>query len=441
MSSFPVLCALLLLVKINAFPAPEQLGIVTKVTSATAWALAVIGSSKERDTSSPPKISTDWVADVLTNRSQNGSQIDINAVSILAQEMSQQRRVLMRPQRMPIAPLEWVGTAREWLNTSTFELPNLVVVSFNGNEYKAASPPVFSDLFSFLQVATYAGEVSFKGRLADRWIFELANTHLEAFIDKAGMPLLLTQAFDVKGVETYAVSYEFLNFRAGEKAPELWSDFNASHATNPVRCPASTDGTQTTDMFIFHPKDNFDIAGQDLADLGGDTAFVCLDVTLNQSHWTDHNYTWLTKWEIEHLPTWGQYANCNGYPSTCLGSETFYPGHEAAYYLGSESSETRQCGKNEEMGEWYSLPIAGECKDGSAPSEGVCSWRRQRRVKTIDGKCLIDQHHFRDICLKDARAPFSSARKVFQAAFESDDIAKGGCPPIATLSDSEEVFV
>merc|ERR1740121_552998 len=69
----------------------------------------------------------------------------------------------------------------------------------------------------------------------------------------------------------------------------------------------------TKPMYIFHPKNEFDIAGQDLGDDKGDTVFVCLDALTNFSSFTDHSYAWLTKWEIEMVPQYGQYQNCNGY--------------------------------------------------------------------------------------------------------------------------------
>ena len=48
---------------------------------------------------------------------------------------------------------------------------------------------------------------------------------------------------------------------------------------------------------------------QDVGDVAGDVLFTCLDVlsTDQQKAMMDHNYAWITQWEIEHVPRYGQY--------------------------------------------------------------------------------------------------------------------------------------
>jgi len=404
-----------------------------------------------RDRTSPPIISPDWVATVLINRSRNGQLTDKGKPSLFAQEVTKQRRALLNFAKFPIVPIEWVGTYQEWYNITTLEAPQFVGISFNGNSYAYAMPNAsrFTDLFGFLKGAKDSGQTTFKGKVVHRWTLQVKlptfEVQLEALIDEFGQPVKLLQATAVQGVNQYESSYEFLSFMPGQTAPELWVNFNETQSEHPLNCsigPSEDFTTLVTDMYIFHPENKFDVAGQDLADLTGETIFVCLDVISNQTSPGDHNYSWLTKWEVEHLAIFGQYANCNGYsPPSCFGKETFLVGHEASYYLGRQPAQLRQCHMNPQVGEWYSLPMAGECKDGATPAYGVCSWRKVRRVKTIEGKCLFTGGKFRNVCLHDARAPFSQSQRMLKTAFDSDDPKEGGCQPIPVSERTKELVV
>ena len=67
----------------------------------------------------------------------------------------------------------------------------------------------------------------------------------------------------------------------------------------------------------------------------------------------------------------------------------------------------------------YSGPRAYPAPDG--PDGVACTWRKKRRVKTIDSRCLFEDHAFRDRCKADARVPFTTAVGAFKAAFASED--------------------
>ena len=82
------------------------------------------------------------------------------------------------------------------------------------------------------------------------------------------------------------------------------------------------------------------------------------------------------------------------------------------------------------MGEWFSLPHGGHCTGGAAPDGKACTWRATR-VKTIDSKCLFEQHGYVAKCAEGAaRAPFKAAEVTFGKAFAAVDPAKGGCPAL-----------
>jgi len=205
---------------------------------------------------------------------------------------------------------------------------------------------------------------------------------------------------------------------------------NVSSCAHPSVCPTTQPLVpRNMSMWIFHPAHNFNISGQDLGDVNGDVFFMCEDLLQGQPSTQDHNYGWVTEWEIELLPKFGQYQNCNNYPPQCIGENDFWVGREAALNLGFP--DAGQCTANDLTGTWYSLPIGGQCAPGAVPGDDSCSWRIVRRVKTIDSLCVTKIHGMRAACALEGRAPFSKAQAVFKAAFASNVNSTGGCPAIA----------
>lgn len=218
-------------------------------------------------------------------------------------------------------------------------------------------------------------------------------------------------------------------------------EFGVSGATPLSEATRDHCPNQCHDVYLPPTPHEYDIAGQDLGDAVGDNVFVCQDLLGGKPKATDAGYQWLTQWTVELLPWFGQYANCNGYGSAqhCASADQYVVGRETPEYMNiaGRSALLRQCGATDpNVGQWFSLPKAGECPPGvrpnfADPSDGGCSWRKAERVKTIDGgKCLIEKHNYRSLCATDRRAPFPSATKAFLAAFASSDASRGGCPEL-----------
>jgi len=68
---------------------------------------------------------------------------------------------------------------------------------------------------------------------------------------------------------------------------------------------------------------------------------------------------------------------------------------------------------------------------GPDASKGQCSWRIIKRVKTIDGLCLLKTHGMMNMCLQEADYPFAKTSAILLDSFDYDDPAQGGCPAIA----------
>jgi hypothetical protein len=84
-------------------------------------------------------------------------------------------------------------------------------------------------------------------------------------------------------------------------------------------------------------------------------------------------YEVVSKWSLEVWSGFGQYALCNGYPPKCIGNEKFLVGREAATGFKDLCG---QCSDNsQDVGSWFSLSAAGQCKGKTEPDGKSCSWR------------------------------------------------------------------
>jgi len=344
------------------------------------------------------------------------------------------------------APSAWVGTRMEWFNSSTWQVHNSSVMVLNGACLALPadeSSSTFSDPFAWVKYAQPDGPClhSSHAKGCTRVALSVNSTAggafattlvLEAVDDIPKYMSNTATCLSPKGCgpvrHNYSQDYVFYDDFKWSVDPAVFTGLNLTSCYHPTACSAPSAVPVNMSMWIFHPAHNFNISGQDVGDVAGDTFFMCEDLLQGQPGYQDHNYGWVTEWEIEMLPQWGQYQNCNGYPSRCIGMNDFLVGREAALNLGYPYAG--QCTKNELTGNWFSLPVSGQCAEGGSPGDGSCTWRITRRVKTIDSLCVTKTHGMRAACALEGRAPFSKAQGVFQAAFASEDSRAGGCPAI-----------
>jgi len=189
------------------------------------------------------------------------------------------------------------------------------------------------------------------------------------------------------------------------------------------------------DAFIFHPAHKFDLFNENVADLLGDTVFICADSISNHS--SVDQFEWVSRYTLQVWSGWGQYAECNrpnpNATGTCIGTETFSVGRESAYGVKEKCG---QCTNNSDTGSWYSLPTLGQCNSTTQPlgpnaTLGHCSWRMLEKKKTIDGKCLLTTNNMLGVCIKERNYPFAQSSAILLQSFESSDPSKGGCAAIA----------
>lgn len=200
--------------------------------------------------------------------------------------------------------------------------------------------------------------------------------------------------------------------------------------------PPICDGGEVTelDVYIFHPANQFDLYNEDVADLLGDTAFICSDAA--SGHTDSDAYEWVSRYSLQVWSGWGDYGECNR-PSpheegVCISFEDYAVGREASFGLKPKGG---QCVDNSDIGSWYSLPKDGMCQNDTQTlgpkGDGNCSWRVVEKLKTINGTCLLKDQGMLNSCLSETSLPFKKTQYVLFNAFNETDPAKGGCPDIS----------
>jgi len=395
-----------------------------------------------------PTIPPAWSAKVNQTNYINGvKQTTIVPVdhTVLVSNSLSKRTASFSPSKFAWAPQAFVGTPSEFMNFTQLFTEDTMDFILNGQKldgsvYKGK----YFDYFSWLAVAKDGGPATFNGTACRKWTFSSAIAHaaFELLVTAAGgTPVFLSMntSWAGPGGGFYLQQIVFHEFRSDESLlPHVWDGYNQTDYTHPAPCPKPSGPLAVdTEIFVFHPKNEFNLTQQDVGDATGDVFFVCVDVLTNQATAIDHHYAWISSWTLHHNAQLGQYQNCNGYPPTCLGAENFLVGHEAAQGLAPHGG---QCQANPLTGEWWSLPAGGRCAQGETPEGGKCTWSATRK-KTIDSKCLLDLHGFKEACAAGGRAPFAAASKIFTQALAEDDVAKGGCPPLNVSSASSELHL
>ena len=388
-----------------------------------------------------PTFPKQWEAAYTLKFLKNGKPmvqvVPINENSIMYSDSELRQSVTLSNVKFPGAPAELVGTGKDWMNFSSVMTEPYEGCIINGETLLQKDPGDFNDLFGWALGAKDGGMVEYNGTMLHAWSLEIAVAGFSSYllVDATGAPVYLDQNVTVKPPSPYAgklrLTYDFHSFTPHKTWPG-WATLTKANFTSPPRCPnegGEDPPAVTKDLYIFHPQNNFNITGQDMGDVTGDVFFTCIDILTGQNTSVDHDYEWITYWQIDLVPRWGQYQNCNGYPPQCFGAENYYVGHEAAQGLGLPMGG--QCEVNNATGEWYSLPAGGKCAAGASPgAAGRCTWA-PTRVKTIDSACLFQQRGFAAACKADGRAPFASAAEKFRLAFASEDPSKGGCPALS----------
>eukprot|EP01102_Stenamoeba_stenopodia_P020186 TRINITY_DN7788_c0_g1_i1.p1 TRINITY_DN7788_c0_g1~~TRINITY_DN7788_c0_g1_i1.p1 ORF type:complete len:433 (+),score=79.90 TRINITY_DN7788_c0_g1_i1:217-1515(+) len=286
----------------------------------------------------------------------------------------------------------------------------------------------FSSFFSWLPYGTYNGLMTVNGRQCDEWVLEYGQGKVLKYCglhSNNSIPVQFTfPAVSIVSTTPGNNSITWSDQIVPGPFPNASEVFATAQScyTNGTACAPSSNGTvETLDFYVFHSPDDFNLANVNVADLEGDTYFVCN--TLRSGGLFSY-FQWLSWWQIQVNTSWGQYSYCNF--GSCFGGSPSLVGREAAEGFGEYEG---QCGDfpNNVVGSWFSLPTDGMCAPGKQVGDDGCSWQVVGRLKTINSTCLFS-HGFANTC--NSTFPLTAANKLFYQAFASDYPQDNGCPPL-----------
>lgn len=316
----------------------------------------------------------------------------------------------------------------------------------------------FVDLFAWAAnpaVSRYTGERVVAGRACSLWYLLSTNQTRISLCAAGNTPVELNVTLSRSGT-TFNFTYQFDRLKLGSEVPEqLLQKLEICDSFAPACENGRGLDPVPLDAYIFHPGmsvEDYNIEDQNVADLAGDAAFICMDWLFHESPRLDHNYTLISRYSLEISPAFGQYRPCNGYPDTippgpsCVPGDPRLVGREAPFSAGE--GELR-CAAGSPLGFWYQLPKGGRCSTGHRPSKEAwatgCTWSVQKRLKTIQQACLLRNHNFLQYCKADVLEDkgFGRSMKALEAAFASEDSSLGGCADVGepVAQDSESMVV
>lgn len=271
----------------------------------------------------------------------------------------------------------------------------------------------FDGLFGWLALATLVGHDSVQGVTCDVWNFTHPGGQSSLCI--AGeVPLYLADTW--RGKMLFSDIKRTVN-RSELEVPDLCM-------VPPRLCGNGSIAKQT--IYVAHPRDNYNISGQDVADLRGDAVFLCQDKMM----WKMGGYHLFSAFELDLVHTFGQYTNFPPPGGFGFGGDGFHVGRETPLGIGRHGGQCEDDADwQAKLGQWLSLPTGSQCLLESQVLGEDCLWRVARRIKTIEMACLFDQHHFLDKCAK-SQPPFDDVTEVLMRALNSDNATHGGCPKV-----------
>ena len=149
--------------------------------------------------------------------------------------------------------------------------------------------------------------ITYRNESVIQYALKFGKTSLELLIGPDGYPRRNSQNITIPRVPpspysgaSFSEVVEFFSFTPDTFiSPDPTIDINIDDYLHPKTCNLRDTSTiENVSMYIFHPANDFDVAGQDLGDAQGDTYFTCVDLLTAKPGAIDHNYQWITLYEV-----------------------------------------------------------------------------------------------------------------------------------------------
>eukprot|EP00440_Ansanella_granifera_P072652 gb/GFBE01078839.1/.p1 GENE.gb/GFBE01078839.1/~~gb/GFBE01078839.1/.p1 ORF type:complete len:455 (+),score=73.31 gb/GFBE01078839.1/:1-1365(+) len=375
---------------------------------------------------SPPKINPQWSATLRFDGDMMG-QVFEGGVGKFHYDMGRRYRLSYKVQSTLFRP-DGMMEQDQLSELSSGSMFNMTIGGVGQNGVCLPFQGEFHDLFSFLSIAEAVGHKLLDGRRCEVWKMEVDNYVMSACIADDGMARELKQGMKGGGAFSGSQTYSFSEVVTGDPGDESFRSSFACSSNYPTQACPDKD-VETLDSYrIFGVGEPKDLTNRDAGDVLGDVSFIC-----TQGSGASYRSKLITHWSVRVRKTFGQYALCNfnGTNNVCSGA----PAQLAQVGRRGSQFQARgpvqgQCSPNTDVGSQYSFPEAAKCGPGELPGpDAACAWGDARPLRTVWASCVMEDRGLLKMCEQEfGHAPFSKSAQIFQAAFETDDPALGGCP-------------
>mmetsp|Transcript_50039 Transcript_50039/g.126119 ORF Transcript_50039/g.126119 Transcript_50039/m.126119 type:complete len:436 (-) Transcript_50039:265-1572(-) len=302
------------------------------------------------------------------------------------------------------------------MNTTVGEGSNSVCKAFPG--------PYYDMIAIFAAYAQHRGSGRVGGEPCEIWSLGMpsAGFSVSACMGSDGVPRQMNVTTGVAYKAAGSQNYTFSNPRIGPLGDEVFANSEAcAHRFPMPPCPSGEEVSLT--LYRTHSsREPRTLENRNLGGAMGDMAFFCDIGGIDETQL-------VTKWAVRANSSWGQYGYClfaNG-TNVCYGNTDKHVGRESALGLG-EGAVQGQCSANHDVGSWYAFPAEGHCPDGASIGTGGCTWIATP-IRTVSAGCILKDRGLAEACSRDrGHAPMTNSTSIFEAALDSADPSKGGCP-------------
>ena len=145
-----------------------------------------------------------------------------------------------------------------------------IYMDINGEKLDAAIYSTkYYDQFSWLAGAHDGGSTVFHGVSCHKWFIQAPGTYFELLVaEDTQEPVMFYENIThaTASIGQYATRSLFTEWRADESnLPHVWEGYSSHAFKYPAPCAKPSDPTPVdTIVYVFHPKNEFNISGQDV---------------------------------------------------------------------------------------------------------------------------------------------------------------------------------
>jgi len=303
-----------------------------------------------------------------------------------------------------------------------------ITIGFGSDSVCQPFTSPYTDLFDGMHEAVRNGTSEVAGEQCTIWTAsvqsETSTRSLSACIASDGVPRQFNLSNGLAFKAASVQHWTFSNITVGQVAHKALTSSDACTNRYPMP-PCPNDGAlESLELYRVRGSEEPNLLGnRNLADALGEMAYFCsgaADAT-----------KLVTLWSLQANSSWGQYGNClyKGGKNKCYGNTGRCVGRQSPPGLGKGPLQG-QCSLNYEVGNWYSIPVDGECPKGSAIGTAGCTWSG-RALRSVEAGCILEERGLKESCAAEQGLPgMPKSVAILKAALATSDPAQGGCPDV-----------